>query len=74
MFDDDQLARYTYQRLIHISERVLEEKEQIVWIIDLNGKIMQLASKKILDALQKIIENVQKYFPGMLYRYNFWDV
>jgi hypothetical protein len=24
--------------------------------------------------LQKIIENVQKYFPGMLYRYNFWDV
>jgi carbon monoxide dehydrogenase subunit G len=47
---------------------MLDEREQIVWIVDLGGKIMQLASKKILDALQKIIANAQKYFPDILHR------
>jgi hypothetical protein len=69
VFEDDQLAQYTYQRLIKISEHVVDEREQIVWIFDLNGKIMQLASKKILDSLHKIIDTVQKYFPALLYRY-----
>jgi len=37
-----------------------------VWIVDLSGKIMQLASKRILDWIEKIIVNAQKYFPNML--------
>jgi hypothetical protein len=69
VLEDDQLVHYTSQRLLRISEHVIEEREQIIWIIDLNGKIMQLASKKILDCLQKIIATVQKYFPELLYRY-----
>lgn len=59
---------YTSQRLLRISEEVVGEKEQVIWIIDLSGKIMQLASKKILDFLQKIITNLQTYFPELLYR------
>ena len=35
-------------------------------MIDLNGKIMQLASKKILEDLKKIIHIAEKYFPHML--------
>jgi hypothetical protein len=37
-----------------------------VWIVDLSGKIMQLASKRILDWIEKIINNSQKYFPDLL--------
>jgi hypothetical protein len=37
-----------------------------VWIVDLSGKIMQLASKRILDWIEKIINNSQKYFPNLL--------
>lgn len=45
---------------------MLEEREQVVWIVDLSGKIMQLASKRILDSVYKIVANLQKYFPDML--------
>lgn len=69
VFEDDELVHYTSQRLLHLSEEVLGEREQLVWIIDLNGKIMQLASKKLLDSLQKIIATAQKYFPELLSRY-----
>ena len=57
------------QRMLKLSEEVLEEKDQVIWIVDLNGKIMQLASKKILELLSKIIKNLQTYFPDILYRY-----
>jgi hypothetical protein len=67
VFEEDELAAYLSQRLISLSER-LEEKEQLVWIVDLSGKIMQLASKKILDALSKIILNLQRYFPNILHK------
>jgi len=30
---------------------------------------MQLASKKVIDQLVKIIRNLQTYFPDVLYRY-----
>lgn len=68
MFEEDELVHYTSQRLIKISEHIIEEKEQLIWIIDLNGKIMQLASKKILDLLHKIILTLQRYFPDILHR------
>lgn len=68
VLEDDELVHYTSQRLLRISEEVVGEKEQVIWIIDLSGKIMQLASKKILDFLQKIIANLQTYFPELLYR------
>lgn len=55
--------------MIELSETKLEERDQVVWIVDLGGRIMQLASKKILDQISKIIDNLQKYFPEMLYRY-----
>lgn len=66
ILDEDSLVGYFNQRLLHISERVLNEKEQVIWVFDLQGKIMQLASKKTLSLLEKIIENVQKYFPEIL--------
>lgn len=71
MFEEDELVHYTSQRLIKISEHIIEEKEQLIWIIDLNGKIMQLASKKILDLLHKIILTLQRYFPDILHRWAF---
>jgi len=61
---------YTNQRLIHLAEEVLGEGEQVVWIFDLNGKLMQLASKKILEAVKVAIDNAVKYFPLMLHRYH----
>jgi hypothetical protein len=57
--------------MIELSETKLEERDQVVWIVDLGGKIMQLASKKILDLIIKIVDNLQKYFPEMIYRYYF---
>ena len=60
---------YFNQRMLGIVEQVLEERDQIIWIIDLSGKIMQLASKKILEALDKIIANLNHFFPDVLYRY-----
>ena len=56
--------------MLGIVEQVLEERDQIIWIIDLSGKIMQLASKKILEALDKIISNLNHFFPDVLYRYH----
>lgn len=44
--DDEVLISYIMQRLIFLSEHVLGQKERVVWVIDLAGKIMQLASKK----------------------------
>lgn len=44
--DDDILYAYTMQRLLFLSEHILHQKEKVIWIIDLSGKIMQLASKK----------------------------
>jgi|LakMenE01Jun11ns_1017448.scaffolds.fasta_scaffold9609631_1 hypothetical protein len=70
VLEDEDLVGYMNQRLIYLSEKIVAEKEQIVWIIDLNGKIMQLASKKILESLQKIIVNLQRFFPELLYRYH----
>lgn len=67
-FDDDTFIAYTFQRLLHLSEKVLKEKEQIIWIFDLSGKIMQLASKKTYGILERIILGAQKYFPGILYK------
>lgn len=69
--DDDTIIAYTFQRLLYLSEKVLKEKEQVIWIIDLSGKIMQLASKKTYSILEKIIRGSQKYFPGLLRRYHF---
>lgn len=68
IIDDEALIGYTLQRLIHLSESILKEKEQIIWIIDLSGKIMQLASKKMYNNIEKIIINSQKYFPGLLHK------
>lgn len=68
LFEDDELLFYTNQRMLELSERVLEERDQVVWIVDLAGKIMQLASKKTLELLEKIIDNLQRYFPEMLHR------
>lgn len=59
--------------MIEMSETRLEERDQVVWIVDLGGKIMQLASKKIIDLITKIIDNMQLYFPEMLYRYSLKD-
>jgi hypothetical protein len=67
--DDEEFIAYVYQRMLHISEHVLKEKEQVIWIIDLAGKIMQLASKRTYKLLEKIIPNLQKYFPGILAKY-----
>jgi hypothetical protein len=68
MIDDDALVGYTFQRLLHINEQVLKEKEAVIWIVDLTGKIMQLASKRVYNSLEKIIVNAQKYFPGLLHK------
>lgn len=46
IIEDEELIAYINQRMLHISEKVLREKEQIIWVIDLTGKIMQLASKR----------------------------
>ncbi len=59
---------YFNQRMLELSERHLSEKDQVIWIVDLSGKIMQLASKKMIDTLHKIIDNLQNYFPDILYR------
>ncbi len=32
--------------MLYLSENVLQDKEKLIWIFDLSGKIMQLASKK----------------------------
>lgn len=56
------------QRLIHIAEHVLEEKQKVIWVIDVGGKIMQLASKKNYVLLEKIVNHSQKYFPGILHK------
>ena len=68
VLDEDELVFYLNQRLCQIAEEYLGERQQVVWVIDLNGKIMQLASKKNMELLQTVIENAAKYFPGMLYR------
>lgn len=65
-FEEDELAHYINQRMLHITERIIKEKEQIIWILDFTGKIMQLASKKMLDVLARIIRNLQTYFPELL--------
>lgn len=57
---------YINQRMVHLAEEVLGEGEQIVWVVDLSGKLMQLASKKIIEAVQVVIGNATKYFPMML--------
>lgn len=36
--------------------------------MDLQGKIMQLASKKLLSLIGRIIRNLQTYFPNILYK------
>ena len=59
---------YFNQRMLELSEKHLYEKDQVIWIVDLSGKIMQLASKKMIDTLHKIIDNLQNYFPDILYR------
>ena len=45
--EEEMLLPYTMQRLLFLSEQVLHQKESVIWIIDLAGKIMQLASKKV---------------------------
>ena len=40
------MANYTYQRLLVLLEKLLAKDEQVIRVIDLVGKIMQLASKK----------------------------
>lgn len=54
--------------MLELSENKLEEGDQIIWIVDLKGKIMQLASKKVIDIVTRIAVNVQKFFPEILYR------
>ena len=60
------MVAYINQRMVHLAEEVLGEGEQIVWVVDLSGKLMQLASKKIIEAVQVVIGNATKYFPMML--------
>lgn len=67
--DDEEFVGYLYQRMLYISECVLKEKEQVVWVIDLAGKIMQLASKRTYGLLEKVVPMLQRYFPGMLAKY-----
>ena len=55
--------------MCHLAEEVTGDKQQVVWIVDLNGKIMQLASKKNMEVLNNVVENAVKYFPHMLHRY-----
>ncbi len=67
VLSEDEMVGYMNQRLIYLAEKVLREDEQVVLIVDLSGKIMQLASKKILDALERVISNASKFFPLMLH-------
>ena len=64
IIDYDELVNYTDQRLLFLAEELLAKDEQVIWVIDIGGKIMQLASKKILDALTSIITTAQHYFPS----------
>ena len=66
IMDEETFINYTISRLYHISEQVLQQKQTVVWIFDLTGKIMQLASKKVINILKKILEVSIKYFPGMV--------
>ena len=68
IIDYDEMINYTYQRLLVLAEELLAKDEQVIWVIDLAGKIMQLASKKILDALTSIITTAQHYFPLLLHK------
>lgn len=68
ILDEEGLVGYFNQRMLQISEKVLEEKEKVVWVIDLQGKIMQLASRKVLNTLTKVLDNLQKYFPEILHK------
>jgi hypothetical protein len=43
------------QRLCQLAEEYLGDRQQVVWIVDLNGKILHLASKKNMELLQTII-------------------
>lgn len=69
MVDDDQFVGYTFQRLLHISENVLQDGQKVIWVIDLSGKILQLACKKTYNIVDRVVKHVQNYFPGMLHRY-----
>ena len=69
VLDEVELVAYMNQRLLQLSERVLGEQDQLVWVVDLGGKIMQLASKKMLEALHQLISNATTFFPNMLYKY-----
>ena len=69
VFEDDELVGYTMQRLLELSEEILEEQEQVIWIVDLGGKIMQLAGKRNLEWVSRIVTLAQRFFPLMLYRY-----
>lgn len=66
---DEQFVGYINQRMLHLSQSVLKEKEQVIWIIDLAGPILQLASKKVYLIIEKITINLQKYFPHILHKY-----
>ena len=69
VLDEDELVAYFNQRMCHLAEEVIGDKQQVVWIVDLNGKIMQLASKKNMEVLNNVVDNAVKYFPQMLHRY-----
>ena len=68
MLDEEQIFGYIMQRLLYLAEHALKDKERVVWVIDLSGKIMQLASKKNNNIVEKIVKNAQKYFPGLLHK------
>lgn len=70
VIDEEQFVSYINQRLCQLAEEIVGDK-QVIWIIDLNGKIMQLASKKNMELLNVIIGNASKYFPHLLHRYNY---
>lgn len=66
ILDDEAFYAYMCQRMLSISEKILKEKEKVIWIIDLSGKIMQLASKRVYSLIDKFIPMLEKFFPEML--------
>jgi hypothetical protein len=51
IIDDDALIGYIFQRLIYLNDYLLHSKNKVIWILDLSGKIMQLATQKVYSWL-----------------------
>ena len=67
--DEDTFVTYCSERMLNLTEEIMREKERLVWVFDLSGKIMQLASKKVYGILARVIRNVTDHFPRVLEKY-----